>query len=90
MAFGLDYPDSPMPGSPSVQLVRLQPETFAVAVATGSLDREPVSSPDTRGYVELEALRDLDWILPPESSHPAVPSARASGAGASSHEWCTR
>jgi len=68
VAFGLDYPDSPMPGNPSVRLVRLQPETFAVAVATGSVDRGPVSSPDTRRYVELEALRDLDWILPPEST----------------------
>ena len=33
VAFGLDYPDSPMPRDKSLHLVRLQPETFAVAVA---------------------------------------------------------
>jgi DNA-binding transcriptional LysR family regulator len=60
VAFGLDYPDAPMPGNKAVQLVRLQPETFAVAVAADSVK--------SRRYVELETLRDLDWILPPESS----------------------
>jgi DNA-binding transcriptional LysR family regulator len=63
VAFGLDYPDAPVPGSTSVRLVRLQPESCALAVAPGSRLGAP---PD--GYVEVEVLRDLDWILPSESS----------------------
>lgn len=50
-----------MPGCSSVRLVRLQPETFAVAVA-GSCP------PTSSRYVEMDTLRELDWILPPESS----------------------
>ncbi len=61
VAFGLDYPDAPMPRDASIQLVRLQPEKFAVAVAA--------SHPRTHGdHVEADELADLDWILPPESS----------------------
>jgi DNA-binding transcriptional LysR family regulator len=62
VAFGLDYPDAPMPRDASIRLVRLQPEKFAVAVATGS------GTGSRRGTVEMEELADLDWILPPESS----------------------
>ena len=61
VAFGLDYPDAPMPRDASIQLVRLQPEKFAVAIAA--------SHPRTHGdHVEADELADLDWILPPESS----------------------
>lgn len=61
VAFGLDYPDAPMPRDASIQLVRLQPEKFAVAVAA--------SHPRSHGdHVEADELADLDWILPPESS----------------------
>ena len=61
VAFGLDYPDAPMPRDPSLQLVRLQPEKFAVAVAA--------DHPRTPGdFVEADELAALDWILPPESS----------------------
>ena len=69
VAFGLDYVDAPMPGDKSVQLVRLPPEEFAVAVATGSL--HPANATQaTAGheYVATELLGDLDWILPPETS----------------------
>ncbi len=61
VAFGLDYPDAPMPRDPSLQLVRLQPEKFAVAVAADHL-RTPGD------FVEAEELTALEWILPPESS----------------------
>ena len=77
VAFGLDYPDAPMPRDKSIQLVRLQPEKFAVAVATGSV-HDPntaktaphkTSDPaEHRDHVEIEVLGDLDWILPPETS----------------------
>ena len=62
VAFGLDYPDAPMPRDASIQLVRLQPEKFAVAVAAAP-PRAALG-----GYVEATELADLDWILPPESS----------------------
>ena len=65
VAFGLDYFDAPMPGDKSLQLTRLPPEKFAVAVATGSLGSSEAAP---RGYVGTEVLSDLDWILPPEGS----------------------
>ena len=77
VAFGLDYLDAPMPRDKSTQLVRLQPEKFAVAVATGSIhdpnSPETVAHPtsdsaENRDYVEIEVLSDMDWILPPENS----------------------
>jgi DNA-binding transcriptional LysR family regulator len=77
VAFGLDYPDAPMPRDKSIQLVRLQPEKFAVAVATGSVHdpnttktapRETSDPAGHRDHVEIEVLGDLDWILPPETS----------------------
>ncbi len=76
VAFGLDYLDEPMPGDRSIRLVRLPPEEFAVAVAPGSI--RPANAPRTRStaapgeardYIETELLSDLDWILPPDTSH---------------------
>ena len=63
VAFGLDYPDAPMPRDKSLQLVRLQPEKFAVAVS-----RKTAGSAKKRDYVEIDVLNDMDWILPPENS----------------------
>lgn len=77
VAFGLDYPDAPMPRDKSIQLVRLQPEKFAVAVATGSIHdpntakaaaHETSDSAEPRDHVEIQVLSDMDWILPPEIS----------------------
>ena len=76
VAFGLDYPDAPMPRDKSLHLVRLQPETFAVAVGSGHAPNAPRgrgpqearSRPEKRDYVELDVLNEMDWILPPESS----------------------
>jgi len=65
IAFGLDYPDAPMPRDRSMQLVRLQPETFAVAVGSG---HPLVDRLDHSAYVEVGLLLEADWILPPESS----------------------
>ena len=75
VAFGLDYQDAPMPRDKSIQLVRLQPEKFAVAVATGATHDPNIStahktydSAENRDYVEIDVLKDMDWILPPENS----------------------
>ena len=69
VAFGLDYRDAPMPGHTSIQLLRLQPERFAVAVAGGSMHRSAhFPRLRQREYVGSELLGDLDWILPPETS----------------------
>jgi DNA-binding transcriptional LysR family regulator len=66
VAFGLDYPDAPMPGDRSIRLVRLQPEEFAIAVAPGSI--LAARAAEGRDHVEIDELGDLDWILPPETS----------------------
>jgi DNA-binding transcriptional LysR family regulator len=77
VAFGLDYQDAPMPRDKSLRLVRLQPEKFAVAVATGGTDdpstrttvaRKASVAAEDRDYVEIEMLGDMDWILPPDNS----------------------
>ena len=77
VAFGLDYLDAPMPRDKSLQLARLPPEKFAVAVAAGStydpdtarsVARKTSGSVENRDYVEIDVLEDMDWILPPENS----------------------
>ena len=75
VAFGLDYPDAPMPRDKSLHLVRLQPETFAVAVGSSqapnarkTVARKKRAPSRERDYVELDVLNEMDWILPPESS----------------------
>jgi len=77
VAFGLDYFDAPLAGDKAIQLTRLPPETFAVAVAPGSVPTPSATAPGartstaptgSREYVGTELLSDLDWILPPESS----------------------
>lgn len=77
VAFGLEYFDAPMPGDRSIQLARLPPEEFAVAVAAGTVNPVPATgaaadstsdSAERHAYVDVELLSDMDWILPPESS----------------------
>lgn len=65
IAFGLDYVDAPMPRDRSLRLVSLRPERFAIAVA-GSV--APAGSTAQPEYIEVEALAELSWILPRESS----------------------
>ena len=76
VAFGLDYLDEPMPGDRSIRLVRLPPEEFTIAVAPGSIlpaktprARPAAAAAEARDYIETELLSDLDWILPPDTSH---------------------
>ena len=61
---------SPVSASlPAAQLMRVSLETFAVAVAAGSVR--------SRRYVVHELLRDLDWIVPGElpvrAREPSIP-----------------
>ena len=67
VAFGLDYPDTPMPPTPSLHVVRLLPEEFAVAVGHGTAHHAAAST-ENHGHVEIDELDALDWILPPETS----------------------
>ncbi len=64
VAFGLDYVDAPIPRDQAVARTLLQPEEFAVVVAPESVPR----STRSRRTAEVGLLRDLDWILPPEST----------------------
>lgn len=62
-AFGIEYPESPLPRERTVTVVRLFTERFWIA---GRLDRQ-VSGP-----VSLEAVAEAPWILPA----PSVPMGR--------------
>ena len=58
LAFGVDYPQAPIPRAPDVELLVLATERFAVAAPAGAPAREGPSS-----------LRDFAgeaWVLPPE------------------------
>jgi DNA-binding transcriptional LysR family regulator len=69
IAFGLDYVDAPMPRDTSLRLVRLRPERFAVAVATTSMSGHRTAQRGSASdYVEVDALAEMSWILPRESS----------------------
>jgi DNA-binding transcriptional LysR family regulator len=77
VAFGLDYLDAPMPRDKSLDLVRLRPEEFAVAVGAGSTHGprtrptaagKTTDSAESRHYIEVDELNDVPWILPPEDS----------------------
>ena len=60
LAFGLDYPDAPVPRAPGVELVRVATERFALAVP-GAWDMpEAISLADVAGR---------DWILPPAETN---------------------
>ena len=92
VAFGLDYPDAPMPRDKSLHLVRLQAETFAVAVGAGSSQDVDVVDPllasgaaDPRSVTTstLDALNEMDWILP--AGELAVRSRSPFGVQTS---WC--
>lgn len=61
VAFGLDYVDAPMRRDDAITVIELHEESFGVAVA-GHRDQAPP------GPVGVEALADLQWILPPPDS----------------------
>jgi DNA-binding transcriptional LysR family regulator len=59
VAFGLDYPDAPMPRDDAISVIALHEEEFGIAVRPGTTR--------SRG-VGIETLAQLDWILPPPTS----------------------
>jgi hypothetical protein len=60
VAFGIDYPDAPVPHAAGLDVLRIATESFGVGVAaTKRLD--PV--------LRLSDLAREQWILPPENSN---------------------
>ena len=57
LAFGVDYPQAPIPRASDVALLVLATERFSIATAAGSAAEEPASLFDFAGR---------PWILPPE------------------------
>jgi DNA-binding transcriptional LysR family regulator len=60
LAFGLDYPDAPVPRAAGVELVRVTSERFALAVPAAW---------NLAGPISLGAAADHGWILPPEDTN---------------------
>ena len=60
LAFGLDYPDVPVPRAPNVELLRVATERFRLAVP----DRW-----ETSGTLSLADGADWNWILPPAETN---------------------
>jgi DNA-binding transcriptional LysR family regulator len=58
LAFGVDYPQAPVPRAPDVALAVLATEPFSLAVGT------PRTAPS--GPASLRDFADDPWILPPE------------------------
>jgi DNA-binding transcriptional LysR family regulator len=57
VAFGMDYPGSPLPRDPITDVIQLRPEQFALAVP------ETLNTPER---IRLAQTREWPWILTPE------------------------
>lgn len=60
IAFGLDYPASPVPQTPDIEVVRIAGERFGIASAPGSALPPRLRRPE---------LAQQRWILPAESTN---------------------
>jgi DNA-binding transcriptional LysR family regulator len=60
LAFGLDYPDAPVPRAAGVELVRVTSERFALAAPAAW---------NLAGPMSVRAAADHGWILPPEDTN---------------------
>ena len=58
IAFGLDYPNSPLPLSPDIEVITLRSERFGLAVSPGSYGIRTAST------IDLAVAAEWDWILP--------------------------
>jgi DNA-binding transcriptional LysR family regulator len=58
LAFGVDYPQAPIPRAPGVDLLVLATERFAVAA--------PAAAPAREGPCSLRDFAGDPWVLPPE------------------------
>jgi DNA-binding transcriptional LysR family regulator len=61
LAFGVDYPDAPIPRDPAVTLLTLRTESFKIAVS------QTEAAPS--GAVSLGYFANHSWLLPPERTH---------------------
>jgi DNA-binding transcriptional LysR family regulator len=59
VAFGLDYPHSPMPRTPDIEMITLRSELFGLAVSPGAYGIR------TEGTIDLREAAEWNWILPP-------------------------
>ncbi|WP_433678700.1 LysR family transcriptional regulator [Nocardia sp. CA-119907] len=62
VAFGLDYPNTPMPRDPDVEMITLRTERLGLAVAVGAYGMRT----DTR--IDLRDTQDWVWIMPPPTT----------------------
>lgn len=58
LAFGLDYPNSPLPLSPDIEMITLRSERFAIALAPGAYGITEART------IDLAGAADWEWILP--------------------------
>jgi DNA-binding transcriptional LysR family regulator len=61
LAFGLDYPDAPVPQAPGVESLPIASERLSIGTV------EPMTSADAS--VRLADFADRDWILPPADTN---------------------
>jgi DNA-binding transcriptional LysR family regulator len=61
LAFGVDYPDAPIPRDPTVTLLTLRTESFKIALS--DLETAPSDA------VPLSHFAEHGWLLPPERTH---------------------
>ena len=59
VAFGLDYPITPMPRSVDIEMITLHVERFGLAVSSGAHGIR------TEVTIDLREAADWDWIMPP-------------------------
>jgi DNA-binding transcriptional LysR family regulator len=62
VAFGLDYPNNPMPRSPDIEAIILRTEQFGIAFADGVFDAGGADE------MSLGAARTWDFIIPPKET----------------------
>lgn len=62
VAFGLDYPNNPMPRSSDIEMITLRTERFDLAVSVGAYGVR------TEFTIDLRETADWNWIMPPPDS----------------------
>jgi DNA-binding transcriptional LysR family regulator len=59
VAFGLDYPNTPMPRTSDIEMITLRTERFGLAVSSGAYGIR------TEFTIDLRQTADWNWIMPP-------------------------
>jgi DNA-binding transcriptional LysR family regulator len=63
LAFGIDYPDHPLPRIPGIEILTLREERFGLAVSKGSYGIRAETT------IDLRDAADWPWILAPANTH---------------------